>query len=127
MTQASLDTSLFGPLLFDPYDYDFHEDPYPTYRRLREEAPLYRNDELGFWALSRHADVITGFRDNTRLSSANGVSLDPSAYGPHAHKVMSFLAMDDPRHMRMRQLVSKGFTPRRVADMQERILELTRG
>jgi len=127
MTQASLDTSLFGPLLFDPYDYDFHEDPYPTYRRLREEAPLYRNDELGFWALSRHADVITGFRDNTRLSSANGVSLDPSAYGPHAHKVMSFLAMDDPRHMRMRQLVSKGFTPRRVADMQERILELTLG
>ncbi|MEZ5149585.1 cytochrome P450 [Rhodococcus zopfii] len=127
MSQASLDTSLFGPLLFDPYDYDFHEDPYPTYRRLREEAPLYRNDELGFWALSRHADVITGFRDNTRLSSANGVSLDPSAYGPHAHKVMSFLAMDDPRHMRMRQLVSKGFTPRRVADMQGRILELTLG
>ncbi len=127
MSQASLDTSLFGPLLFDPYDYDFHEDPYPTYRRLREEAPLYRNDELGFWALSRHADVITGFRDNTRLSSANGVSLDPSAYGPHAHKVMSFLAMDDPRHLRMRQLVSKGFTPRRVSDMQERILELTLG
>ncbi|MGW0020635.1 cytochrome P450 [Rhodococcus sp. NPDC003382] len=127
MTQASLDTSLFGPLLFDPYDYDFHEDPYPIYRRLREEAPLYRNDDLGFWALSRHADVVAGFRDNTRLSSANGVSLDPSAYGPHAHKVMSFLAMDDPRHMRMRQLVSKGFTPRRVADMQERILELTLG
>lgn len=127
MTQASLDTSLSGPLLFDPYDYTFHEDPYPTYLRLRDEAPLYRNDDLGFWALSRHADVITGFRDNTRLSSANGVSLDPSAYGPHAHKVMSFLAMDDPRHMRMRQLVSKGFTPRRVADMQERILELTLG
>lgn len=127
MTQASLDTSLSGPLLFDPYDYAFHDDPYPTYRRLREEAPLYRNDDLGFWALSRHADVITGFRDNTRLSSANGVSLDPAAYGPHAHKVMSFLAMDDPRHMRMRQLVSKGFTPRRVAEMQERILELTIG
>ncbi len=40
---------------------------------------------------------------------------------------MSFLAMDDPRHMRMRQLVSKGFTPRRVAELQERTLELTLG
>ncbi|MFF0281341.1 cytochrome P450 [Rhodococcus aetherivorans] len=120
MTQASLE-----PLLFDPYDYGFHEDPYPIYRRLREEAPLYRNDDLGFWALSRHADVVAGFRDHTRLSSANGVSLDPAAYGPHAHKVMSFLAMDDPRHMRMRRLVSKGFTPRRVADLRGRILELT--
>ncbi|EME64945.1 cytochrome p450 monooxygenase [Rhodococcus ruber BKS 20-38] len=122
MTQASLE-----PLLFDPYDYDFHEDPYPLYRRLREEAPLYRNDDLGFWALSRHSDVVAAFRDHTRLSSANGVSLDPSAYGPHAHKVMSFLAMDDPRHMRMRRLVSEGFTPRRVADLRGRILELTLG
>ncbi|MGU3584494.1 cytochrome P450 [Rhodococcus sp. C26F] len=112
-------------MIFNPYDYAFHEDPYPTYRRLREEDPAYHNPDLGFWALSRHADVVAAFRDNTRLSSANGVSLDPSAYGPNAHKVMSFLAMDDPRHMRMRRLVSKGFTPRRVADLEERILELT--
>ncbi|NLV78151.1 MAG: cytochrome P450 [Rhodococcus sp.] len=127
MIQASPESVSLDPPNFDPYDYGFHEDPYPTYRRLREEAPLYRNRELDFWAVSRHADVVAAFRDNARLSSANGVSLDPSAYGPHAHKVMSFLAMDDPRHMRMRQLVSKGFTPRRVADLQERILELTLG
>lgn len=125
MIQASLESASLGPPTFNPYDYSFHEDPYPTYRRLREEAPLYYNPDLGFWALSRHADVVAAFRDNTRLSSANGVSLDPSAYGPNAHKVMSFLAMDDPRHMRMRQLVSKGFTPRRVAELQDRILELT--
>ncbi len=122
---ASPDPPTLGPVIFNPYDYAFHEDPYPTYRRLREEAPVYHNPDLEFWALSRHADVVAAFRDNTRLSSANGVSLDPSAYGPNAHKVMSFLAMDDPRHMRMRRLVSKGFTPRRVADLEERILELT--
>jgi cytochrome P450 len=125
MIQASLEPSSLDPPTFNPYDYSFHEDPYPTYRRLREEAPLYYNPELEFWALSRHADVVAAFRDGTRLSSANGVSLDPSAYGPNAHKVMSFLAMDDPRHMRMRQLVSKGFTPRRVADLEGRILDLT--
>ncbi|WP_280412058.1 cytochrome P450, partial [Nocardia asiatica] len=118
-------TAAVEPLVFDPYDYAFHEDPYPTYRRLREEAPLYHNPDLGFWALSRHADVTGAFRDSLGLSSANGVSLDPAAWGPHAHRVMSFLAMDDPRHMRMRRLVFKGFTPKRVAEMEDRIRELT--
>ncbi len=120
MTAASLE-----PLTFDPYDYGFHEDPYPIYHRLRTEAPLYHNPEIGFWALSRHADVTAGFRDAARLSSSNGVSLDPIAWGPHAHKMMSFLALDDPRHLRLRQLVYRGFTPRRVTEMTDRIRELT--
>lgn len=120
MTSASVE-----PFTFDPYDYRFHDDPYPTYERLRADAPLYHNPDLEFWALSRHADVITGFRDNVRLSSAMGVSLDPAAWGPHAHRTMSFLAMDDPRHVRMRRLVYKGFTPRRVTEMDARIQELT--
>ncbi|QXW03546.1 cytochrome P450 [Rhodococcus globerulus] len=120
MTEA-----LIEPVVFNPYDYHFHEDPYPTYARLRNEAPIYHNDDVGFWALSRYSDVLSAFKDNKRLSSANGVSLDPAAYGPHAHYVMSFLAMDDPRHMRLRQLVSRGFTPRRVAELDSRILELT--
>lgn len=120
MTAASLE-----PVTFDPYDYGFHEDPYPTYQRLREEAPLYYNPDLDFYALSRHADVTQAFRDSAALSSANGVSLDPSAWGPNAHRVMSFLAMDDPRHMRMRRLVFKGFTPKRVAQMETRIQEIT--
>ena len=119
-------TNAASPVSFSPYDYDFHEDPYPIYARLRDEAPLYRSEQRGFWALSRHEDVAAGFRDSTRLSSANGVSLDPAAYGPHAHKTMSFLALDDPRHQRMRALVSKGFTPRRVRDLEPRIEALTR-
>ncbi|MFC9789911.1 cytochrome P450 [Rhodococcus sp. NPDC127528] len=121
MTEALID-----PVVFNPYDYRFHDDPYPVYSRLRVESPLYHNPDLGFWALSRHSDVADAFKDSRRLSSANGVSLDPAAYGPHAHYVMSFLAMDDPRHMRLRQLVSRGFTPRRVAEMEGRIQELTK-
>jgi len=109
---------------FSPYDYEVHEDPYPLYARLRSEAPLYRNEELDFWALSRHADVTAAFRDPARFSSANGVSLDPSAWGPHAHKTMSFLALDPPRHTRMRALVSKGFTPRRVRQLEHHIRDL---
>jgi cytochrome P450 len=113
-------------LTYSPYAYEIHEDPYPTYARLREEAPVYRNDDGGFWALSRHADVVEGFRDNVRFSSAHGVSLDPAASGPHAHRTMSFLAMDPPMHGRMRGLVSRGFTPRRVAELEPRIRQLTR-
>ncbi|WP_207938623.1 cytochrome P450 [Actinomadura darangshiensis] len=111
---------------YSPFDYAVHEDPYPLYARLREEAPLYRNDEIGFWALSRHADVAAAFRDHATFSNSHGVSVEPSAWGPQAHRTMSFLALDPPRHTRMRALVSKGFTPRRVKELGEGILALTR-
>jgi cytochrome P450 len=111
-------------LVLDPYDYDFHEDPYPYYKRLRDEAPLYRNEGLKFWALSRHPDVWEGFRNSTSLSNRDGVSLDPVSRGPHASKTMSFLAMDDPAHLRLRTLVSKGFTPRRIRELEPRVTEL---
>ena len=113
-------------LVYSPYAYETHEDPYPTYARMRAEAPVYRNDELDFWALSRYADVSAAFRDTAHLSSANGVSIEPSATGPQAARTMSFLAMDPPRHGLLRALVSRGFTPRRVADLEPHILELTR-
>ena len=113
-------------LVLDPYDYNFHEDPYPYYKRLRDEAPLYRNDDLNFWALTRHADVHKGFRNSTALSNTLGVSLDPISRTPEAYRTMSFLAMDDPGHLRLRTLVSKGFTPRRIRELEPRVLELTR-
>jgi cytochrome P450 len=115
-----------SPVWFNPYDYALHENPYPTYARMREEAPVYRNDELDFFALSRHADVLAAFRDPAHFSNRNGVTLDPVAYGPHAHKSMSFLAMDPPVHTRMRLLVSKGFTPKRIADLEPRIREIAK-
>ncbi len=114
------------PLVFNPYDYAVHDDPYPVYARLREEAPCYHNQELGFFALSRHEDVQAAFRDVERFSNRNGVSIDPAAWGPQAASHMSFLAMDPPRHTRMRSLVGKGFTPRRVAELEEGIRSLTR-
>ncbi|MEO6025594.1 MAG: cytochrome P450 [Candidatus Binatia bacterium] len=112
---------------YDPYAYEMHEDPYPTYAALRTEAPLYRNERLGFWALSRHVDVMAGFRDITKFSNRNGVSLDPASSHPRAHAMMSFLALDPPRHTRMRALVSRGFTPRRIAELEPRIREIANG
>ena len=52
-----------APVSYSPYDYDVHEDPFPTYARLRAEAPLYRNEDLDFWALSRYADVHDAFAE----------------------------------------------------------------
>ena len=120
-------TTAAAAVEYDPYAYEIHEDPYPTYARMRDEAPVYRNDERNFWALSRYDDVMAGFRDSERFSNAQGVSIDPAASGPNAHRTMSFLAMDPPEHGRMRGLVSRGFTPRRVAAMEDNIRALTVG
>jgi cytochrome P450 len=110
-----------GPVTYSPYAYQIHEDPYPVYARLRSEAPVYRNDELDFWAISRHQDVLAAFRNLDGFSNAFGVSLEPSAFGPDAHRFMSFLALDPPRHTRMRSLVGKGFTPSKVNQMEDQI------
>jgi cytochrome P450 len=114
-------TTTERPLTYSPYAYEIHEDPYPVYARLRSQAPVYRNDELDFWALSRHEDVVAAFRNVDGFSNAYGVSLEPSAFGPEAHKFMSFLALDPPRHTRMRSLIGKGFTPTKVAAMEANI------
>jgi cytochrome P450 len=114
-----------APLVFDPYDYDVHEDPYPVYQRLRDEEPLHHNEQHDFWALSRHADVAAALRDDATYSNARGVSLDRSAWSPDAHRVMSFLALDPPRQVRLRKLVSRAFTPRRVRELQPGVQRLT--
>lgn len=110
---------------YSPYAYEIHDDPYPVYARLRAESPVYRNDEFDFWALSRHEDLLSAFRNVDTFSNAYGVSLEPAAFGPDAHKMMSFLALDPPRHTRMRSLVGKGFAPSRVAQLEDRIRQIT--
>jgi cytochrome P450 len=112
---------------YNPYAYQTHEDPYPVYAELRARAPLYRNEEIGFWALSRHEDVLAALRDFELFSNRFGVSLDPGASHAGADATMSFLAMDPPRHTRMRALVSSVFTPRRVAGLEPHVRELARG
>lgn len=112
---------------FDPYDYAFQDDPYPTYAWLRENAPLYHSEAHGFWALSRHADIYAAVRDDAHFSNRMGVSIDPASWGPQARYAMSFLAMDAPEQTRLRSLVSRGFTPRRVKELEPRIRRIAAG
>jgi len=120
MTTVAADT----PLVFDPYDYEFHENPYPLYARLRAEAPVFHAEDDDLWVVSRHADVRSVFRDDETFSNRMGVSLDASAWTPDAHKVMSFLALDGPEQTRVRKLVSAAFTPRRVRELEPQVQRL---
>lgn len=113
------------PLQFDPYDYDFHEDPYPTYQRLRDEDPVHHAVGDDIWVISRHADVFETLRRDDVFSNRMGVSLDASAWNPEAHKVMSFLGLDGAEQARVRKLVSAAFTPRRVRELTPEVQELT--
>lgn len=113
------------PTVLDPYDYGFQDDPYPVYAWLREHEPLHHNPELDLWALTRHEDIAEALRTEGTYSNSYGVAIEKSAWGPDAHKVMSILGMDPPRQKRLRSLVSRGFTPRRVHDLFPRIQQLT--
>ncbi|MEU6033890.1 cytochrome P450 [Actinomadura sp. NPDC047616] len=113
-------------LFYSPYDFDVQEDPYPVYARLRDEAPVYRNEQDDFWALSRHADILAALRDSGRFSSRNGLRIEPAFWGPDAERFFSFVAMDPPKHTRMRGLVSRAFTQRRVQALEPRLREIAR-
>jgi cytochrome P450 len=64
------------PLLYDPFSWEIQHNPYPTYERLREEAPVYYNETHGFWALSRHADVLAASLAPLTFVSSHGVTLE---------------------------------------------------
>jgi cytochrome P450 len=108
----------------NPFSHEFHEDPYPTYRRLRDEAPCYHNPELDFYALTRYGDVVDASQQPTLFSSAEGTvleRLDTQALLP----MMIF--MDPPEHDVNRRLVSRAFTPRSVAELEPFVRSTARG
>ncbi len=106
-----------GGVELNPFSYEFQENPYPIYRWLRDHEPLHRNEQLEFWALSRFRDVLPSLVDWATYSSAEGVvleRLDPKML--EATPMM--ISLDPPRHDRLRKLVSRAFTPRRVESLE---------
>lgn len=101
----------------NPFSWDFHADPYPTYRWLRDEAPIYRNDAMGFWALSRWDDVLAATHDWQTYSSAEGTTIE--RVDPKWLQVTPMMIFQDPpQHDRLRKLVNKVFTPRRIGALE---------
>jgi cytochrome P450 len=109
-------------LHWDPFDAVLDSDPHPIWRRLRDEAPLYRNEEFDFWALSRFDDVERAHKDPKTFSSAHGTVLEMMTPEPGQNAMMIFL--DPPDHTVLRRLVSRSFTPRRIAGLDVRIREI---
>jgi cytochrome P450 len=106
---------------FDPFSDDFFNAPFETYRRLRDEAPVYHNTKYGFWALSRYEDVEPALKDHETYSSARGITLDMYLAEPDPTQPPMIIMMDPPDHTVMRKLVNKVFTPRAVAALETMI------
>ncbi len=110
------------PLVYDPYSYEIDRDPYPVYRRMRDEAPVYTNEALDFHALTRFQDCLDALLDWETFSSARGTVLELMGGEPLPGNLMIF--MDPPRQTRYRNLVSKAFTPARIRALEQRIRAL---
>jgi len=107
-------------LYYDPYDVSIDADPYPTYQRLRDEEPVYYNDKLDFWGLSRFDDVLAALKDFERFSSAKGDILEVVKADPVMPPGI-FINEDPPLHTMHRNLVSRAFTARRMKAVEEKI------
>jgi cytochrome P450 len=102
---------------FDPFSRDFFEDPFTVYRWLRDEAPVYHNERIGFYAVSRYDDCIAVHRDVEAFTSTHGLTVDQLTdddFQAVRGSIASMIMMDPPMHDRLRKLVSRAFTPRRV-------------
>jgi cytochrome P450 len=106
---------------YDPFDVGINADPYPTYKRLRDEAPIYHNERYDLWALSRHADVEKGLVDWQTFSSARGDILEVIKSGMDPLPPGVILWEDPPVHTLHRGLLSRVFTPRRMAALEPQI------
>jgi cytochrome P450 len=107
-------------LYYDPYDVAINADPYPVFRRLRDEAPLYYNDKHDFYAVSRYDDVAPGLGDPTTFISSRGGILE-LIKADMQMPPGTLIFEDPPIHTTHRRLLSRVFTPRRVAELEPKI------
>ncbi|MGA5536029.1 cytochrome P450 [Mycolicibacterium nivoides] len=117
-----MSVSTTSDVYFDPYDVEINANPYPTFARLREESPLYCNEQHDFYALSRFADVNKGLVDHETFSSARGAIIElikanidiPSG---------ALIFEDPPIHTVHRKLLARMFTPRKINALEPKIRE----
>jgi cytochrome P450 len=109
-------------LYWDPIDPSLRDDPYPLWKRLRDEAPAYYNDRYDFWTLSRFEDIERAHKDTETYSNAHGTTLEMMSPEPVDTGIILWL--DPPKHTVLRKLVSRAFTPRRISIIEDRIREV---
>jgi len=115
-----------GSIDFDPFSDTFFDDPYAAYARLRDEAPVYRNETYGFYALSRHADVVAAHGNPVRFVSSYGVTLELLLKKRPIDTNM-MIVMDPPEHTRLRKLVSQAFSRNAIGSLEPLVAEVVAG
>jgi len=116
-------TTASGDVYYDPYDFAIDADPYPTFKALRDQVPLYRNDKYDFYAVSRFADVEMCSKNWHTFISGRGTVLEMIRSGMQIPKGL-FIFEDPPLHNLHRGLMGRVFTPRRVALLEDRMRAL---
>ena len=111
-------------IYYDPYDVEITADPYPLYRRMREEAPLYYNPTHDFFALTRAEDVERGLMDPATFISGKGGILELIRANIELPPGV-FIFEDPPGHTIHRRLMSRVFSPRRVAELEDKVRAFT--
>ena len=112
-------------MIYDPYSRPFQEDPYPLYKHFRDNEPCSYNPDMDFYALFRFEDVWQATLDWKTMSSSLGPTLENR--GQVEGDFFSIIGMDPPRHTRLRNIASRGFTPRRIAALEKDIRAIARG
>ncbi|WP_066898512.1 cytochrome P450 [Mycolicibacterium houstonense] len=108
-------------VIFDPFSEEFFNNPFDMYRRMREDAPLYYNEDSDFYALTRHEDVAAALKDHEAFSSSRGCDLAMVQSNEPPQK--SIIFMDPPDHRHMRSLLNKAFTPRMIQSQRDTVVE----
>jgi cytochrome P450 len=119
------DRGIVDDIYWDPFDPKLRDDPYPLWKRMRDEAPLYHNERHDFWVLSRYADVEAAHKDHKTYSSAHNTTIEMMVDEPNVDSGM-FIGLDPPTHTQYRGLVSRAFTPRRIAGIEDDIRQIAR-
>jgi cytochrome P450 len=109
-------------LKFDPVAQEYFENPYEIYKRMRDEAPIYYDEDEDFYALTRHADVAAALKDCESFSSSRGCDLSMVRTGDVPQR--SIIFMDPPDHRHMRSLLNKAFTPRAIQSQHDTVVDL---
>ncbi|QLL08917.1 cytochrome P450 [Mycobacterium vicinigordonae] len=112
-------------LRWDPFDRALHKEPYEVWKRLRDEAPVYYNEQHDFYALSRFADVVEASLDTTTFSSEHGITLDAIGADPWPSP-RPMIMMDPPDHTALRKMVNRTFFRTQVATLEDRVRTLCR-
>jgi cytochrome P450 len=108
---------------YHPLSRAIFDDPYPVYRQLRDHAPVYYCEEVGMWAISRFEDVWNALRDHETFCSRFGPAIEnPDDDG----RKYSIVSMDPPRHDHLRGILSRLFTPNKIAALEPAVREIVR-